>query len=70
MLSNSQALAGALAKRGFKLVSGGTDNHIVLVDLRPKASTVHGTVTAHGRASRAGPGRLLNCNSGETGQPC
>lgn len=36
MLSNSNALAQALAKRGYSLVSGGTDNHIVLVDLRPK----------------------------------
>uniref|UniRef100_A0A7S0RZ78 Serine hydroxymethyltransferase n=1 Tax=Chlamydomonas leiostraca TaxID=1034604 RepID=A0A7S0RZ78_9CHLO len=36
VLSNSKALAAGLAKRGFKLVSGGTDNHIVLVDLRPK----------------------------------
>jgi glycine hydroxymethyltransferase len=36
VLSNSQALAKALARRGFSLVSGGTDNHIVLVDLRPK----------------------------------
>ena len=38
VLSNSQALAAGMAKRGHKLVSGGTDNHIVLVDLRPKAS--------------------------------
>jgi hypothetical protein len=36
VLSNSKALASALGKRGFSLVSGGTDNHIVLVDLRPK----------------------------------
>jgi glycine/serine hydroxymethyltransferase len=36
VLRNSKALAGALQKRGFSLVSGGTDNHIVLVDLRPK----------------------------------
>ncbi len=36
VLSNSQALARGMAKRGHKLVSGGTDNHIVLVDLRPK----------------------------------
>ncbi|WIA20010.1 hypothetical protein OEZ85_005881 [Tetradesmus obliquus] len=36
VLANSTALADGLAKRGFSLVSGGTDNHIVLVDLRPK----------------------------------
>lgn len=36
VLSNSKALADALAQRGYSLVSGGTDNHIVLVDLRPK----------------------------------
>eukprot|EP00882_Tetradesmus_deserticola_P004116 GHRQ01004347.1.p1 GENE.GHRQ01004347.1~~GHRQ01004347.1.p1 ORF type:complete len:371 (+),score=194.37 GHRQ01004347.1:67-1113(+) len=36
VLANSAALADGLAKRGFSLVSGGTDNHIVLVDLRPK----------------------------------
>jgi len=36
VLSNSKALADGLQKRGFSLVSGGTDNHIVLVDLRPK----------------------------------
>ncbi|KAL6750456.1 serine hydroxymethyltransferase [Haematococcus lacustris] len=36
VLANSQALASALSSHGFKLVSGGTDNHIVLADLRPK----------------------------------
>jgi len=36
VLKNSAALASALAKKGHTLVSGGTDNHIVLVDLRPK----------------------------------
>ncbi|GIL55367.1 hypothetical protein Vafri_10920 [Volvox africanus] len=36
VMANSQALAKGMAKRGHKLVSGGTDNHIVLVDLRPK----------------------------------
>jgi glycine hydroxymethyltransferase len=36
VLKNSAAMAAALDKRGYKLVSGGTDNHLVLVDLRPK----------------------------------
>ena len=30
---NAQALAGQLLREGFKLVSGGTDNHLMLVDL-------------------------------------
>ncbi|CAM9789882.1 unnamed protein product [Chrysoparadoxa australica] len=34
VLLNSQALAGALTKKGYSLVSGGTDNHLVLVDLK------------------------------------
>jgi glycine/serine hydroxymethyltransferase len=34
VLSNSKAFASALTGAGFKLVSGGTDNHLVLVDLR------------------------------------
>jgi len=32
---NAKALAEALLERGFNLVSGGTDNHLMLVDLRP-----------------------------------
>ena len=35
VVRNSQALAEALAHEGFRLVSGGTDNHLMLVDLRP-----------------------------------
>ncbi len=39
VVRNAQALAGALSARGFAIVSGGTDTHLMLVDLRPKALT-------------------------------
>ncbi|MBB4638441.1 serine hydroxymethyltransferase [Longimicrobium terrae] len=39
VIANAQALAQGLAERGFTLVSGGTDNHLMLVDLRSKGVT-------------------------------
>jgi glycine hydroxymethyltransferase len=36
IVANAAALAAALAERGFDLVSGGTDNHLILVDLTSK----------------------------------
>jgi len=35
VVDNAQALAAALQEHGFRLVSGGTDNHMMLVDVRP-----------------------------------
>jgi len=39
IVKNAKALANALMERGFNLVSGGTDNHLMLVDLRNKGIT-------------------------------
>jgi glycine hydroxymethyltransferase len=39
VVANATALAAALTERGFQLVSGGTDNHLMLVDLRNKGIT-------------------------------
>jgi glycine hydroxymethyltransferase len=39
VVKNARALAAALVKRGYAIVSGGTDSHLMLVDLRPKALT-------------------------------
>jgi glycine hydroxymethyltransferase len=36
VVKNARALAAAMTGRGYKIVSGGTDNHLMLVDLRPK----------------------------------
>ena len=38
-VDNAAALAEVLAARGYRIVSGGTDNHLLLVDLRPKGLT-------------------------------
>jgi len=39
VIANARALAGALASCGFQIVSGGTDNHLMLVDLRNRDLT-------------------------------
>ena len=39
IVSNAQALAAALQARGVQLVSGGTDNHLMLIDLRQEECT-------------------------------
>jgi glycine hydroxymethyltransferase len=35
VIKNAQAMSAALAKNGYRIVSGGTDNHVFMVDLRP-----------------------------------
>lgn len=39
VVANAKTLSQALEERGFRIVSGGTDNHLLLVDLRPKNIT-------------------------------
>ena len=38
-IKNAQALSAALVKRGYNIISGGTDNHLMLIDLRNKSIT-------------------------------
>jgi len=39
VVANAKALSNQLLKRGLRLVSGGTDNHLMLIDLRPQKRT-------------------------------
>ncbi|HWK74018.1 MAG TPA: serine hydroxymethyltransferase [Povalibacter sp.] len=50
VLANARAMAGALMKRGYKIVSGGTDNHLFLVDLIGRDITGKEADAALGRA--------------------
>ncbi|MBI4291430.1 MAG: serine hydroxymethyltransferase [Betaproteobacteria bacterium] len=51
VLANSRIMAETLAKRGLRIVSGGTDSHMFLVDLRPKNITGKDAESALGRAN-------------------
>jgi glycine hydroxymethyltransferase len=39
IVANAKALAAALQERGFRLISGGTDNHLILIDVTPRGIT-------------------------------
>jgi glycine hydroxymethyltransferase len=50
VVENAKTLAKALVDRGFAIVSGGTDTHLMLVDLRPKSLTGKAAEAILGRA--------------------
>ena len=50
IVANARALAATLEEAGLDIVSGGTDNHLMLVDLRPKNTTGKATEIALDRA--------------------
>ena len=63
VVANAKTLAAALTKRGFNLISGGTDNHLMLIDLNNKSVSGKIAATALEKA-----GIVLNYNTvpGET----
>jgi glycine hydroxymethyltransferase len=50
VVANAEALAAPILAGGYRLVTGGTDNHLMLVDLTPKGLTGKAAETALGRA--------------------
>jgi glycine hydroxymethyltransferase len=60
IVANAQALAAGLAAQGLRLVSGGTDNHLMLVDLRPFDAELTGK-KAQEALDRAG----ITCNKNQ-----
>jgi glycine hydroxymethyltransferase len=58
VVANAGALAGALLQRGFTLVSGGTDNHLILIDMTQKGLSGKQAASALARA-----GIVTNANS-------
>lgn len=50
IIANAQALAKALIEKGYQIVSGGTDNHLMLIDLRNKNLTGRAAEIALGKA--------------------
>ena len=42
VMANASAMAKAFVSKGYKIISGGTDNHLMLIDLRAKSSEISG----------------------------
>jgi glycine hydroxymethyltransferase len=55
VVNNAKALAAAVQDSGLDVVSGGTDSHVMLIDLRPKGVKGNATEDALGRA-------FITCN--------
>ncbi|XP_002989941.2 serine hydroxymethyltransferase 4 [Selaginella moellendorffii] len=83
VLQNTKALADAMVRRNFKLVTGGTDNHLLIWDLRPLGITgawfekvtelCHITVnkcTVYGDSSVRGPGGIRIGSPAMTSRGC
>jgi glycine hydroxymethyltransferase len=68
IINNAAALAGRLVDNGFSLVSGGTDNHLLLVDLRESHAELTGK-EAENALERAGMTVNKNTVPGETRSP-
>jgi glycine hydroxymethyltransferase len=68
VVANARALAGALMSDGFQVVSGGTDNHLMLVDLRNRGEAMTGKV-AEQALDRAGITVNKNTVPNETRSP-
>jgi glycine hydroxymethyltransferase len=68
VIANARALAERLAERGFHLVSGGTDTHLMLVDLRPSHAELSGKDAEHA-LEEAGITVNKNTVPGETRSP-
>ena len=68
VINNSSALASSLSEKGFHLVSGGSDNHLMLLDLRPSHPDLTGK---KGQIALDGANITLNRNTvpGETRSP-
>ena len=68
IIANAQALGAGLVDHGFNLVSGGTDNHLLLVDLRPSHDELTGKDAEHA-LEEAGITVNKNTVPGETRSP-